>query len=126
MHAPAGTMEPQPPPARDGWYIHWPILMPSQLGRDRSESSKDKGTLVAKELAIQNSNSCDLSPSVSLQTAGVTFTCIVDPDLAVAEGRIQSLRRGEHGDKWAETKAFKTYQEMLDSPVSKLPAVSQG
>lgn len=93
--------------------------MPCQSCRDRLQSSKYKKSLDAKELAIQNSNSCDLSPSVSLQTAGVTFTCIVDPDLAVAEGRIQSLRRGEHGDKWAETKAFKTYQEMLDSPVRK-------
>ena len=40
-----------------------------------------------------------------------------DPDLEVAQGRIECLRRGNFGEKWAETKAYRTYQEMLDSPV---------
>lgn len=45
----------------------------------------------------------------------VVFTCIVDPNVELANKRIEKMRSGPQGDKWAATKAFKTYKEMLDS-----------
>ncbi len=49
--------------------------------------------------------------------AGVKFTAVVDPNVQLAQKRIERLRKGDFGQKWADTKAFKTYQEMLESPV---------
>ena len=51
--------------------------------------------------------------------ADVEFSAVVDPNLKLAEARIEALKKGaEHGNKWANAKAFKSYTEMLASPVS--------
>ena len=48
------------------------------------------------------------------------FTAIVDPNLELAQKRIDVLKKGPHGQKWESATAFKTYQEMVQSPVSAL------
>ena len=52
-----------------------------------------------------------------LGNAGVVFTCVVDPNIELANKRIQVMQKGPYGDKWATTKAFKTNKEMLESQV---------
>ncbi|KAK9807571.1 hypothetical protein WJX72_003082 [[Myrmecia] bisecta] len=47
---------------------------------------------------------------------GVTFSAICDPNLELAQKRIDTLSAGEHGDKWKGCKTFPSYQAMLDAP----------
>ena len=52
--------------------------------------------------------------------ADVVFTAVVDVDLDLAQSRIEDMKAGEHGSKWAAAKAFKTCEEMLASDVRNL------
>lgn len=49
---------------------------------------------------------------------GVHFTCIVDPNIELACKRIKAMQQGNYAEKWAGAKAFKSCQDMLQSPVT--------
>jgi len=50
-------------------------------------------------------------------TADVEFSAIVDPNMSLAHQRVTERQQGQFGDKWAGTKVFKDYRELLNSPV---------
>ena len=50
--------------------------------------------------------------------ADVVFTSIVDPNTALAHQRIDELQKGKYADKWRDTKVFKDYRDLLNSPVN--------
>ena len=55
--------------------------------------------------------------SLPFLVADVVFTSIVDPNTALAHQRIDELQKGKFADKWRETKVFKDYRDLLNSPV---------
>ncbi|KAL0025024.1 hypothetical protein WJX77_012337 [Trebouxia sp. C0004] len=56
----------------------------------------------------------------------VTFSAIVDPNNKLAQERIDTLQKGEHGNKWKDTKVFTTYREMLEDSSAKPTAAFIG
>jgi len=46
----------------------------------------------------------------------VEFSAIVDPNMSLAHQRVTERQLGQFGDKWAGTKVFKDYRELLNSP----------